>query len=672
METARFLRQSDSFLPQDAQSKRLFLLRFFLGITFILGLLALADQRQYADEIAVWQVSSNWRGAIGIGSILLGILGLLFISTWTNTKQGWIRFFNALGDLTARMGVLRLLALFALAVVFPLTVLGPYGRFILPFFTRLLFFWILVCLGTWLTLSVRPSASTLSTFAAVGLIFGFIHRIALFSADLSLYPFSLGWSEASRYYYASLFFSEQVYGIPIPPSVLHPTRYLLQSLPFLLPGTSLFAHRLWQVVLWLVLPLSVGIVFTWRLRLESLGLRLLFITWVFLFLFQGPVWYHLLVMVILILWGARSDQSWWTLGVVLLCSLWAGISRVNWIPVPGMLAALLYFIERKDKGQNTFRYYLWPAIWFVGGIVAGFSSQSFYILVSGNSAGQFGSSFDSPLLWYRLLPSETYLLGVLPGIVLASFPLVLLISYHVKNHSMSEQGLRLAGVVTLLLALFGGGILVSVKIGGGSNLHNLDAYLVAFMILGVYTAMGRWGPTAPSAGTRIANPPLLFILAIWMPIFFTIGMGKPLRRFDLDRAQQSLATIRSLVDSAVSQGGNVLFISQRHLLTLNIIQDVDLIPEYETVFLMEMAMSRNREYLDQFHSDLETHFFDLIVVDTLATQIQSKDHNFAEENNAWVEEISFPILCHYQAVETLREPPLQFLVPSDGLESCSF
>ena len=661
-----------NFLPHDPQQKQLFLLRLFLGVTFLLALLALIDQRQYADEIAVWAVSPNWRWAIRFGGILVGIIGLSFLSTWTTARKVWLSFIEALMSLTARVGNLRPITVLALAFVFPLFVLGPYGRFILPFFTRLLIFWILVCLSSWLSESFRSAGNPLSVFAVIALTYGFIHRLALFSADISTYPFSLGWSEASRYYYASLFFSERIYGVSIPTSVLHPTRYLLQSFPFLLPGAGVFVHRFWQVLLWVVMPISVGIVLAWRLRVESRGMRLLFVSWVFIFLFQGPVWYHLLVMVILILWGTRTERPWWTLGVVLLGSLWAGISRVNWIPVPGMLAALLYFIERKNQDQNVIKYYLWPAIWFVGGIVAGFSSQLFYTLVSGNGTGQFGSSFDSPLLWYRLLPSDTYPLGVLPGIVLASLPLILLIGYHLQNHSMSEQGLRVTGIFAILLALFGGGILVSAKIGGGSNLHNLDAYLVALMVLGVYVAMGRWGPIPARVGTELTNPPLMVMLAIWMPICFTIGMGKPLRTYDLDRAQQSLAKIRSIIDPVVSHGGEVLLISQRHLLTFEAIQGVDLIPEYETVFLMEMAMSRTRPYLDQFHADLKNHRFDLIVVDNLATQIQNRDHNFAEENNAWVEEVSYPVLCHYETIETLRDPPLQFFVPSDESKSCTY
>jgi len=53
------------------------------------------------------------------------------------------------------------------------------------------------------------------------LLIAFCAKIATFFPEVSTYPFSLGWSEASRYYYASLFLSKQIYGIDTPPSVLH-------------------------------------------------------------------------------------------------------------------------------------------------------------------------------------------------------------------------------------------------------------------------------------------------------------------------------------------------------------------------------------------------------------------------------------------------------------------
>jgi hypothetical protein len=78
---------------------------------------------------------------------------------------------------------------------------------------------------------------------------------ATFWPQISDYPLSMGWSETSRYYYASLFLSERIYGMEIPPPALHPSRYLLQAIPFLINDTSLWFHRFWQVFLWISLPL---------------------------------------------------------------------------------------------------------------------------------------------------------------------------------------------------------------------------------------------------------------------------------------------------------------------------------------------------------------------------------------------------------------------------------
>lgn len=655
--------QVSGFLPASERARRMHLVRLFLGMTFVLGVLAVADQRQFADQIAVWAVSPNWRLAIRIGWVLVALLMVMLVTTWTPMKGIWQKAINAGLTITKRLGFLRWVIILILGVGYPLLLLGPYGRFVLPFFTRLLIFWLFTCLGAWMAHSIQPSRNPLFVFLGVSLLFGIIYRTAVFSADISTYPFSLGWSEVSRYYYASLFLSERVYGIPVPPSVLHPTRYMIQAVPFLIPGTSLLVHRLWQVVVWIVLTLLVGILLARRLELQTRWPFWLFAMWAFLFLFQGPVWYHLLAMVIVIIGGTRTEKPVFTLGVVLIASLWAGISRVNWIPVPAMLAALLFFLERKRSGSGFLGYFTWPAIWFVIGSGAGFASQWVYILVSGNEAGRFGSSFDSPLLWYRLLPSGTYPLGVLPGILLALLPILLLIAYRFFMQHWKVEALRLTAILAIPAVLFAGGLVVSVKIGGGSNLHNLDAFLAALMILGSYTAANKWQlDREPQAG-KTPTPGLLFMSIIWMPICFAIGLGRPLRSFDIQQANRAMENITAIVESTAERGGTVLFISQRHLQTLGYVQGVELIPEYETVFLMEMAMSGNEEYLEQFRRDLKNRRFDLIVVDALSTQIQDRDEDFAEENNAWVTEVSFPILESYKVVATFEMPPTQILAP---------
>ena len=128
--------------------------------------------------------------------------------------------------------------------------------------------------------------------------------------------------------------------------------------------------------------------------------------------------------------------------------------------------------------------------------------------------------------------------------------------------------------------------------------------------------------------------------------------------------------MQDFTQRAAKVGDEVLFISQRHLLTFELIRDVPLVPEYETVFLMEMAMSDNQPYLEEFHKDLREARFGLIIVAPLEKLYQGRSHAFGEENAAWVREVSEPILCYYTPLDTLDSPRLQILSPRPESERC--
>ena len=286
---------------------------------------------------------------------------------------------------------------------------------------------------------------------ASALLAATIYMILSYMPEISTSPFTLSWSEASRYYYASLFFSRQIYGVQVPPTVLHPSRYLMQAAPFLIPGSPIWLHRLWQVVLWIAMPLITGTVLSRRLELSDRLLRWMVIGASFLYLGIGPVYYHLLVPVVLVLWGfhslpARSNKLRFAVSLlaVLLASAWAGISRINWFPVPGSLAVTLILLEEpllnrsatdpalKSSGKfpaASWRasgwYILRLAGWFVAGTATAFAAQVAYIWWSGNQAEQFTTSFSSSLLWHRLLPNATFPPGILPAILVISLPLAL-------------------------------------------------------------------------------------------------------------------------------------------------------------------------------------------------------------------------------------------------------
>jgi len=387
-------------------------------------------------------------------------------------------------------------------LLFPVLVMSLAPQRLANIPLRLLVFVILVLGGAWLFRQAWSLHGWGFAMLVTSLGYAFAYKLAGFIPEVSTYPFSLGWSEASRYYYASLWFARQEYGISVPPSILHPSRYLMQSLPFLLPNATLAVHRLWQVLLWMSTATLTSWLLVRRLRIPGvkrpLVISLAMIAWAFLFLFQGPIYYHLLVMVILLLWGFDHRRFWRNLVLVIIASLWAGISRVNWLPVPGLLAASLFLLEVKVAGKSFWRYMLPPAVWVITGTAAGYISQQFYQQLSGNPAAWFGSSFTSDLLWYRLLPNPTYPLGILPSTVLVSLPILGLMLLRLYNHWREYHLLRLLGLAAVLLVLFAGGVVVSVKIGGGSNLHNLDAYLSLLLVIGSYIYFERFLPDHPS------------------------------------------------------------------------------------------------------------------------------------------------------------------------------
>ncbi len=655
---------------QNSLSDRLTGLRFILIVTIFLTLGAVADQFRYALEIQILAISWKWRLALLIGGVILAVEIAILLSTWTPLSDPITRWARNVASYVKRLAGLRYPILALLFLLLPFLVMGPYGYYFQSIYIRALVFWSVVIFNSLIIQSTHPNLAYSNIFLGLALMQGVLYRIAVFLPDLSSYPFSLGWSEASRYFYASLFFSERIYGVQISPSVLHPTRYLLQSIPFLVPGSTLWIHRLWQVVLWLATTFGASYLLTKRLKLTWGWSSVLAMSWVFLFFFQGPVYYHLQITIILVLWGFDREKPARTLIVILFASAWAGISRINWFPVPGLLGALLYFFETPRSQEPTIRYLTWPAFLVLSGSTIAFLSQSAYVLLSGQDVNRFTSSLGSQLFWYRLLPNLTYPLGVLPAILLASLPFFLLMFNHWRSGKASMAPLRQLGVIAIYIVLFAGGLIVSTKIGGGSNMHNLDAYLVVLAVSGVYIFAG--GIKHEVDGESIKFYPSLPIkgLLVSIPILFVLGAGSTIVRYDTGQAQRLLDLVQEYAQGAAIKEDEVLFISQRHLLTFEMVQDVPLLPEYETVFLMEMAMSGNQAYLDDFHNDLREGRFGLIIVATLEREYQGRSHAFGEENDAWVREVSEPILCYYTPRETLDSPRLQLLVPRAESEWC--
>jgi hypothetical protein len=629
--------------------------RRVLMVSLIVSLGALYQITQLAIELQALATSLKWQAFVGAIALTVLLDLVLLISTWRTSLEWLFRLLRKAQDFLHRLRIINLLAFLLLMGFFPLLVLGSYGSYLEGNLVRIFLFWSISLIGAVFIHAFSPQRAWPEGLIVSIVLYAAIYRMTIFIPWVSTFPFSLGYSEGSRYYFASLFFQEKIYGLSgLGLPVLHPTRYILQSIPFLISGLPIWLHRFWQVFLWIFMTLASSFVLMKRLSISDKYKHFTWIVWTFLFMFQAPVYYHLQVIVVVVLWAADSRKFTRTLLVVLLASLWAGISRINWYPVPGMLAATLYLLEiPQDQTTPVWRYIMKPVTWIATGSLAAFGSQAAYIMLSGNPAEWFSSSISSPLFWYRLLPSATYKLGVLPAILIAAVPLSIFIVLNVMRPPQRWHSIRILSLGAIQGVLFIGGLVVSTKIGGGDDLHNLDAFLVHLLLIGSYLLFNKFQQERANEEPVPWPSWQLQSLLIAVPVLFVLGLGAPISFPDNTKAKHALLELREIVTEATAKGSEVLFISDRHLLTFDLIEGVELVPQYEKTFLMEMAMSGNQAYFDAFNQDLKDHRFDLIVVSPQYINYKGRDYPFGEEDDAWVRYVSTPLLEHYQNMTVL-------------------
>ncbi|HTP03456.1 MAG TPA: hypothetical protein VMJ64_18925 [Anaerolineales bacterium] len=633
--------------------------RTYIAIGAAISLLAILQTQAQTEALFKFRTRYKWVLLMGVFAFYVAV-GVYFVLRRSGTGALWQKLHLEVpsGKWAHAIGTLLI------ALPFPIIWLAHadfYGRGLDAFFRLMWLFWGLALVQTvgW-KMAARVSWPLALAFAV--LLDGLVIQVYSVSLAVTDYPFSAGWSEASRFYYGSLPFSQSIYGVKLPLSVWHGTRYFLQSIPFIVHGLPLWFHRLWQVLLWIDITALTGWLLVRRLQLQDRVLALILAAWFFLYVFQGAVYYHLQVCVIIILLGVSPRHPWRSLAAVLVASFWAGMSRLNWYPVPAMLAIAIYLLEEPyRRAGNMLRYLAKPFIWGVMGLGTALLGQAFYIAISGNTNLEaFGSSLTSALLWYRWFPSATNPIGIIPGILIVSLPLGILLFYMIRGHVRNLHPVRWLLLLAMLLMLLAGGLVVSTKIGGGGDLHNMDAYMVLLALIGAYFIGQRVEaePGAPSAFAPPVWPGIALLLLI--PVAFTLTRITSPFTYDRARAEQDLASLRQTVQG-YGAAGPVLFINERQLLTFGLIPNVPIVPEDEVVSLMEMAISGNRPYLAKFYQDLATHRFAAIV--THKQNLGVEEGDFIEENNAWAAFVAQPLLCQYKPVLTLEYSDIQVLVP---------
>jgi len=107
----------------------------------------------------------------------------------------------------------------------------------------------------------------------------------------------------------------------------------------------------------------------------------------------------------------------------------------------------------------------------------------------------------------------------------------------------------------------------------------------------------------------------------------------------------------------------VLLIDNKQLITFGTIPATHMVAEYETVYMLEMAMTGNQAYFEQFQQDLKNKRFGVIIANPQPTQYQDSAHEFGEENNAQVHWVGQILLCNYQVLKTWMDVGISVFVP---------
>jgi hypothetical protein len=618
-----------------------------------------------------WGIGLIAFSIVGIGILGLTISGIVRpsrISNWIDLIGERLKAYPRLGWMIALISIL-----------FPLILLlGPWGwRFNESIFRVSLLVFTGLIAGIFIPIHTENFWLRWATSTVIAITLLTISERFLLASNN---PFPLGWSEGNRLWDYSLYFARDRYDILGDfhyPTYLTPGRHGLWGLPFLLfPSISILGMRIWDGILWTAPYLILGAVIFFRRKVQISSVwKVLLTLWVFLFISQGPIYAPLILAAVILMWGYDAERPWRSLLVTFLAALYAGLSRWTWMIAPAIWAGTLAFLDEEGSQPLVSRLRK-PVLLGAAGLLGALGSLLIMDLAFPRPDTIFSTSLSQPLLWDRLWSSATNPTGVVPGMLYAIGPLLVFLiwvglSKYIKWDLI--QGLiLLIGFVGFLTV----GLMASVKIGGGSNLHNLDMLFVFLVILLGAIVSKKWDLGAMPPFIRAA------LVIIWFMPILNLSLNSQsteLPSWDLTRAGQSLdtpteqdaiealATIRAEVAEA-AKVGEVLFLDQRQLLTFGEITGVSLVMEYELKHVMNQAMGNNAAYFEQFRIDIENHRFSMIVSDPLSIVFQGAKVPFGEENDVWVEEVTIPILEEYEPIERLDKVLVWLLVPIAEVE----
>jgi hypothetical protein len=409
---------------------------------------------------------------------------------------------------------------------------------------------------------------------------------------------------------------------------------------------------------YLLLSLAV---FSSLRRSASLPVRLGFALWGFLFLSQGPIYAPLVLSALLLTLGYDRDRPWRTGLFALAACFYAGISRWTWMVAPAIWAGLLALLDSPREAPLLRR--LWrPVLLGAAGLAGAALSYGLMARAFPQPDPIYTTSLSQPLLWYRLLPNPTNPIGVLPALIIAVGPAAGLAAWAQRKRALAWDGWQWLGLAVSLVGFLAAGLVASVKIGGGSNLHNLDMFLVTIVVLAGIIAKKALDSDGSAWKDRTGLPRALIVLSVAVVGWGTVRQGGPLSLPSGDVVGNAIESIRDEVTRASAEG-EVLFLDQRQLLTFGEITGVPLVMEYELKDVVNQAMAGNQAFFEGFYRDLARGRFSLIVSAPVETELRGRSHPFGEEDDAQVIHLYRPLLEYYEPAVILDDVSVWLLRP---------
>lgn len=695
------------------------------------AILFFAGKEFYLVAVNIGNLTTRWQiGLAAFGIVLLASFVLVLAAVWS--PKFLTPYRNRICSMRARIGIwvypLTFLTILWPVCIYQYSRWGPFFTSgWLRAFTYLLSASLAAVL-----LTRRPERIVSRAGFLGGLLLASVaFMLATAFVGVTSYPLSLSWSEGNRLWEYSLLFGRSIYQYPLDrpiPAAIDFGRQLLWGLPFLISGIDICSVRLWSALV-STIPYAVLGWAAFRRPVMKAWIVVFLGLWSFIFLKQAAIYTPLVVSAILVVLGYQ--RKWFIAFPLLgLAGCYAYLTRTTWALAPAMWAFTLVFVgdgaetdgktrpwvkaalygaaalcgamltfgwrvweERMASGSAP-AYFNWiPAVILVAAFVLAalvyllrqplaylWQSNAIRFSVIGVAAllilgaglayamRNLAAVSDQPLLWERLLPNTTYAQGILIALGLAVIPLLALLIWLAASQRWQVDRFESLIIGLPLLAFLAVGIIASVKSGGGSNLHNLDMFMVGLVLVASLAWQAYGYKIIASLDVQPLWVYLALILMIVLPAGESIKNIGPLDIRSGEKVYNVVTRIREEVKKA-DLVGEVLFIDQRQLLTFGMVKNISLVPEYEKKVLMDEAMAGDQTYFERFHADLARKRFALIICEPLKvtfTVDKESDYGFGQENDMWVKWVAEPILRYYEPIETYTKGRrVQLLVPKN-------